>query len=74
MKLENEHHLEVTRRKLALLENRYKQLQAKPYKNEYIQMVTMKSLKQFINQLKEEIALYECHAAGNRAKTAERIE
>ena len=62
MKLENERQVQETQRKLALLEVRYKELQSKPYSNASIQTVSLRSLKQFINQLKEEIALYECHA------------
>jgi flagellar biosynthesis chaperone FliJ len=62
MKLENERQVQATRRKLALLETRYNELETKPYSNASIQAATLRSLKQFINQLKEEIALYECHA------------
>ncbi|MGA2621045.1 MAG: hypothetical protein ABSF26_25760 [Thermoguttaceae bacterium] len=62
MKLETERHVQATRRKLALLEKHFEELQSKPMPNEYVREVTLRSLKQFINQLKEEIALYDCHA------------
>ncbi len=67
MKLETERQVRATRRKLALLERHFEELQNKPVQNEYVREVTLRSLKQFINQLKEEIALFDCHAiAGAR--------
>jgi flagellar biosynthesis chaperone FliJ len=70
MKLETERQVKATRRKLALLEKHYEEFQNKPMANEYVKDISLRSLKQFINQLKEEIAWYECHAR-SRTEVAE---
>jgi hypothetical protein len=62
MKLETEQQVQITRRKLASLEKHYEDFRDKPTENEYVKEISLRSTKQFINQLKEEIAWYECHA------------
>jgi uncharacterized protein involved in exopolysaccharide biosynthesis len=63
MNLANEVELANTRAKLAELETRYEELRSETAEDEHIQQVTMRSLKRYINQFKEEIARYEAHQA-----------
>ena len=65
MRLETQRQVEVTRRKLALLEEHYEEVRQKPAEDEHVRELTLRSLKKFINQLKEEIARFECHASAN---------
>ena len=51
-----------TREKLTRLEARYAALQNESGGDEELRKATMKSLKRYINQFKEEIALYHAHA------------
>ncbi len=69
MMLETEHHVEVTRRKLALLEEQYEEVSREPAGDEHVRELTLRSLKKFINQLKEEITRYECHAKSPQGVT-----
>jgi flagellar biosynthesis chaperone FliJ len=69
MKIETEHQLRTTRRKLALLEERYEELRQKPADNEHVRELTLQSMRRFINQLKEEIARFECHATSHTRRT-----
>ena len=62
MRLETKRQVETTRRKLTLLEEHYEEVRQKPTEDEHVRELTLQSLKKFINQLKEEIARFECHA------------
>ncbi len=62
MKLSSQREVENTRHKLRLLEERYKLVAERPCENEHIRELTLHSLKHIINQMKEEIAWFECHA------------
>ncbi len=59
MNLTSELEVINTRAKLAELEARYDKLRENVSEDAHVREVTMKSLKRFINQLKEEIARYE---------------
>jgi hypothetical protein len=63
MNLANDVELANTRAKLAELEARYEELQNEPTEDEHLREVTLKSLKKYINQFKEEIVRYEAHQA-----------
>jgi hypothetical protein len=61
MTLRNEFELANTRTKLRELEERYTQLSSDCNEDLRIRDLTMRSLKRLINQLKEEITLFEVH-------------
>ncbi len=61
MTLRNEIELENTRQRLRELEERYHALQGDSAEDERVRELTLFSLKQLINQLKEEITRYEAH-------------
>ena len=63
MNLANDVELANTRAKLAELEARYDELRNETAEDEHIRQVTMRSLKRYINQFKEEIARYEANQA-----------
>jgi len=69
MTLENESQVRSTRRKLALLEEHYEEVRNQPTDNEYVRDLNLRSIRRFINQLKEEIVRFEsrtlAHARGN---------
>ncbi len=67
MKLQTQKQLENTQRKLAGLERQYGQCQKRPIENAAARKATLISLKRAINQLKEEITLYQI-AQGSPAK------
>ena len=54
--------LEVTRKKLRLLEERYEASRQEPAADPHLKELSLRSLKRMINQMKEEIARYEAHA------------
>ena len=64
MNLRNTRELEVTREKLRLLEEQYQAARTRSGTDEHVRELTLRSLKKLINQLKEEIARFECHATG----------
>jgi hypothetical protein len=66
MNLRNQTELDNTRTKLALLEARYETLRKETSDDEELREATLKSLKRYINQFKEEIARYEAHQAVQR--------
>jgi hypothetical protein len=66
MSLANEVELANTRAKLAELEARYEELREDTVEDEHVRQVTMRSLKRYINQFKEEIARYEAHQTAGR--------
>jgi chromosome segregation ATPase len=59
MELKDERELETTREKLRSLEERYESVSQDPGGDAHVQELTLRSLKQMINQMKEEIARYE---------------
>ena len=61
MNLKNDIELANTRAKLARLEASYEALRDDLTEDEHIRELTMRSLKRYINQFKEEIARYEAH-------------
>lgn len=63
MKLESQREVEATRRKLRSLQQRYDAMREEPADDEHVQELTLRSLKRLINQLTEEIARFEGHAA-----------
>jgi hypothetical protein len=63
MSLQSKRELDVTREKLRLLEERYKVIAERPNTDEHVRDLTLQSFKAIINQMKEEIAVYECHAS-----------
>jgi hypothetical protein len=62
MTLYSQCEVENTRKKLRLLEERYKLAAERPCDNEYVRELTLQSFKRNINQMKEEIAVFESHA------------
>lgn len=63
MTLKNDIELANTREKLRQLEEHYKARKAETAINPHVQELTLRSLKRLINQLKEEIALFDAHCA-----------
>ncbi len=63
MSLQSKRELDITRNKLRLLEERYKVIAERPCANEHVRELTLQSFKRIINQMKEEIAVFECHAS-----------
>jgi len=66
MTIENDVELANTRAKLARLEVRYEALRDDTDEDERVRELTMRSLKRYINQFKEEIARYEAHRPARR--------
>lgn len=66
MNLRNETELANTQAKLALLESRYEELSNEPTEDEELRAATLKSLKKYINQFKEEIIRYQAAHAMQR--------
>jgi len=64
--LKNDIELANTRAKLARLEARYQALRNDTTEDEHVRELTMRSLKRYINQFKEEIARYEAHQPAQR--------
>jgi hypothetical protein len=64
MELKNDSELANTRTQLADLEARCEELRHDTTENAHVREVTIRSLTRYINQLKEEIARYECRGAG----------
>jgi hypothetical protein len=62
MKLDSDLALSVTKKKLQSLQERYNKLALENGGDEYLRGLTMRSLKKMINQMIEEITLYEIHA------------
>ncbi|NOY30777.1 MAG: hypothetical protein GXP28_11595 [Planctomycetes bacterium] len=59
MSLQNSNHLRRTKEKLRLLEDRCLAIQSSTQSSEHSRQLTLRSLKQLVNQLKEEIARFE---------------
>ena len=62
MSLKNQSELTVTREKLRLLEESYQAAKQDTNGNARVREIELRSLKQLINQLKEEIVRFEAHA------------
>jgi hypothetical protein len=69
MSIESRRELELTRSKLKLLEERLAALLQEPEENRRAQEWSVRSLKQTINQLKEEMARFESRAKGAAQKS-----
>jgi hypothetical protein len=63
MNLESSREIEVTRKKLRVLEDRYETIRAKPTGNKHVRDLTLRSIRSMINQLKEDIVRFKSHAA-----------
>ena len=63
MRLQSQRELDATREKLRLTEEQYEEMPNSPCENEHVRELTLRSLKRIINQMKEEIAVFECHAS-----------
>ena len=59
MTLQSHREVEATREKLRLLEERYECNQREHAGDDHLRELSMRSLKQLINQLKEEITRFE---------------
>jgi len=64
--LANDIELANTRTKLARLEKRYEELRNDTSEDKHVRELTMRSLKETINQFREEIARYEARHAVRR--------
>lgn len=62
MSIKNRDQLSVTREKLAWLEKEYEAAKLRQTENPAVREWTLRSLKQTINQLREEIVRFESHA------------
>ncbi len=62
MTIQSYRELEVTRMKLRGLEEQYNREKHVRAENTYVQQLTLRSLKKWINRLTEEIARFEAHA------------
>ncbi len=69
MSIESRRELDVTRTKLKLLEERLTALAKEPEENRRAHEWSVRSLKQTINQMKEEIARFESRAKGPAQKS-----
>jgi hypothetical protein len=63
MSLQSWREVDATREKLRLLEDRCRIIAARPCHNEHIRELSLRSFKAIINQMKEEIAIFESHAS-----------
>jgi hypothetical protein len=68
MSIESRRELELTRAKLKLLEERLVAVAQEPDQNPRAQEWSFRSLKQTINQMKEEMARFESRAQGAAQK------
>ncbi len=62
MSIGNQRQLQNTLQKLAELERLYADAQAEPGENARVKELTLRSYKESINELKEEIARFRAHA------------
>ena len=62
MSLQSQRELEAAREKLRLLEARWQATRRNPAADEHVRQLTLRSLRQLINQLKEEISRFEGRA------------
>jgi len=64
----DEREVEVTREKLRSLEARYLAVSQNPQDDAHIQELTLRSLRRWINQMKEEIARFEARGRSRAAR------
>ncbi len=69
MSIHDHRELEVTRKKLRLLEERFAALKVRPVDNIKIREWTSRSLAKMIKQMKEEILRYEASAGSAAANS-----
>jgi hypothetical protein len=71
MSIQNRRQLENTRKKLLILEERCRTLEAEPESNtpSPTRELTLRSLKKLINQMKEEIARFESRASAKSERS-----
>lgn len=62
MSIQSLEELANTKEKLRLLKERYERRKTEPVENLDVKELTLRSLKQLINQLTEEVVRYEAHA------------
>ena len=63
MSIQDRQQLEVTREKLQRLEDRLRSLNSEPIVNPVTRELTKRSLKKLVNQMKEEITLFNARRA-----------
>jgi hypothetical protein len=63
MRLRSQREADNTRKKLQMLEEHYRETLKEPCESEHVKELTLQSLKRIINQMKEEIAVFESHAS-----------
>lgn len=63
MSLQSHRQLKATREKLRMLEERYEANKQEQGGDEHVRELSMRSLRQLINQLKEEIARFKSHSS-----------
>jgi hypothetical protein len=66
MSLRDGNELANTREKLREFEERYEELRGDLSEDPHVRDLTLRSLKRLINQLKEEITLFEVHQPARR--------
>lgn len=65
MSIQNCQELEATREKLRLLEEHYEEKRKRQGGDPHVRELTLRSLKRMINELKQNILRFECHAAAS---------
>jgi hypothetical protein len=68
MNLKNDRELQSTREKLRLLQEHYQSRLREKAENPHTRELSLRSLNKMINQLTEEITLYEIHAGASTQK------
>ncbi len=66
MSLKNDIELANTKAKLVRLEARYEDVRSDTREDPHVRELTLRSLKRYINQFREEIARYEAHQPARR--------
>jgi hypothetical protein len=73
MTLRNDRELTNTRGKLRLLEEMYRDTSRDRSEDAHVRELSQQSLARMINQLKEEIALYEIHSTGRASLNLHKV-
>lgn len=66
MTIQTDEQLANTKEKLRMLQERYELRRAEPADNAYVRELTLRSLKQLINQLTEEIVRYQSRVGASK--------
>ncbi|MBI4603116.1 MAG: hypothetical protein HY721_14250 [Planctomycetes bacterium] len=66
MSIKNERQLKNTLEKLTELEKLYEETKSAPAENERVKELTLRSLKQTMNELKEEIGRFRAHVKAGK--------